>query len=761
MSKIVCCNVRFLGAALLACYAGAALAGTQNREEKDLMISSTEEKISEVNDSITAVSGYEMLDEFEITATKKIISSDGTKLTYNADEDPNAAGKTVLEMLKGVPMISVDAEDNIRINGKDGVKFYLNGKEEPMLSANAKQILKAMPSAAVAKVEVIHEPGAKYDAEGNAGIINLITEREQKTDGYNGSLSASLATSNSDLSAFGMFKHKNLSMSANINYSNSLFMDQKTWSSSETFYKSSGQTLTSNARQNASFNYLGGGFSLSFEPTKLNLFTASANIYNVNARVKNALTADMLTDAQNAVVWQSEKNISGTMKNLGLTANAGYQHTFNNPAHTLILSYQYNFGRSPFDLQHYMLESINLPTTFSRMDQFSHSYNREHTGQLDYSFPFANDKQNLGLGAKAIIRDNTAYSGTSQYDNAENLISESPQDVRQFQDIYAGYATYSATFAERLNLNAGIRYEHTRMGMDFRNAHEQDFTNRLNDVVPNAGLTYVFAPATNLRLAYQMRISRPSLNQVNPFMMETTGFNYQAGNPDLKSEHSNILTLTYTSFGRVVGGNIGIELFNSSNMIQIYQYADGISQITSYANIGSKKSAALTGFLNYQINSVMSVNLNGRLEYGAMDAPSLDYRHNGWNANIHGGWSWRPDKIAQFSVYGGYSTPSLQLQGWNAGWYYYSLNVAKDFLSDKSLKLTVFARNFFQNSMKFKNTAETRDMITKDIYHVRSWAVGASLTWTFGNYQGKVKQLSTSIENDDRSSASTKGQGGL
>lgn len=116
-----------------------------------------------------------MLGEIVVTGQRKLVESDGATLTYNVDEDPASTTSSVIEMLRKVPMVSVDAEDNIKVKGQSNFKIYLNGKEDPMLSGDPKTILKSMPAASIKKIEVITEPGAKYDAEGTAGILNIVT----------------------------------------------------------------------------------------------------------------------------------------------------------------------------------------------------------------------------------------------------------------------------------------------------------------------------------------------------------------------------------------------------------------------------------------------------------------------------------------------------------------------------------------------------------------------------------------------------------
>lgn len=758
MGKIIYYKLSILGATLLTLPVGSVIAG---ESLKPTMQSPAEE--TQPNDTTDVSIDYDLLEEFEITAKAKTITSDGRKLTYNADEDPSASGKSVLEMLRNVPMVTVDGEDKIKLNGKEGVRIYVNGKEEPMLTANASRILKAMPGSAVSKIEVIHEPGAKYDAEGNAGIINLITERKQSDNGYAGSVRMDVSNQTQSVSGYATVKQKNVTVNANIDYSDSFIMNQKSSSLSENTYLKSGNVMKSEAEQDVNFNYLGGGLNLSFEPNQSNLFTASGNIYNVNVNINDSPMSSILTDALGNVLLTDSKIMTGSMKNLAASANIGYQHSFANPRHSLIVSYKFDYGKNPVRLNHDYLpdNEDNSTTSLSRMTQSNRGYTRENTAQIDYSLPLSHKLQMIEVGAKTIMRDNSSYTFTQTFDSHNNLSDNDKETFRQFQDIYAVYAAYSINPITPLSINAGVRYEHTHMGGRFKDNPQQDFSTNLNDIVPNAGVTYMFSPSRNLRLAYQMRISRPSLDQVNPFMMQMESYSYRAGNSSLTSEHSNTLTLTYTEFGRLIGGNIGVELFRSNNMIESINYFDGLNEIHTFANIGFKQSAYLTGFLTYQITPAMSVFVNGRVGFNSLKSSGLDYRNHGWQGNINAGWTYSPEKIGDFSIYGGYSTPNIALQGKNSGWYYYQASASRAFLADKSLKLTLYGRNFFQSTIGFKNTLSTHDVMTITHYNARAWAVGMSIEWSFGNYKGQVKQLATSIENNDRSTVSSKGQSGI
>ncbi|MBP7181111.1 MAG: TonB-dependent receptor, partial [Dysgonomonadaceae bacterium] len=129
------------------------------------------------------------LDEISVVAQKPLVKVDIDKLVYSAKDDPEATTSNVLDMLRKVPMVTVDGEDNIQLKGSSNYKIYLNGKPSNMISSNPSQVLKSMPANNVKDIEVITEPGAKYDAEGVGGIINIITDK-RSDDGYSGSVGA-------------------------------------------------------------------------------------------------------------------------------------------------------------------------------------------------------------------------------------------------------------------------------------------------------------------------------------------------------------------------------------------------------------------------------------------------------------------------------------------------------------------------------------------------------------------------------------------
>ena len=718
---------------------------------------------TEEPDTLDISRSYE-LKEFVIEAERPVIKSDGATTTYDVQEDPSAGSSTVMDILRKVPMVSVDGEGNIRLNGQSNFKMQVDGMENPMLQQYASQILNAMPADMVVKIEVITEPGAKQDAEGSAGIINFITQKKQNNDGYSGNIGLNVSNRAFGPSLYGIVKKDKVTVSANLNYQHTLMPQKGENNSVIEYLTGDGGSLESDISQKSRFNFLGANLNLSWEPNEKNLFTFGGNLNNVNIGLNDLSSTTTQYGVGGQPLWSFGQDGSGKMKIFSLSANAAYRHNFAPQGNYLVLSYLFNFGNNDINY-HLMMRGVeNYLNENPYENRLSDSYNRGHTVQIDYANDFRSEHHLMEVGAKGIFRRNTALSQYFFGQDAESSqILSQLDNIRQPQDIYAGYGSYTGKFGAWTVLG-GIRYEHTRMGITDMTDQAKSFMTRLNDWVPNAAVTWQIGGMTSLRAAYQMRISRPSLDQVNPFEMALNPYEIRTGNPDLKSEKSHKISLSYTNFGVVFGGNIGVEYTLVNNAISGYVYmkqTEGLNVLyTSYANIGKTNNVALTGFFNWNIIQHMSLSVNGRLEYSRLKAPSLGYKNHGWGGNIGGAWNYTANKVNKFTAFGGWFARRLNVQGYNSGYYYYGVSASRDFLADRSLTLGINAINFLQSSISYTNYARTDQTISKSTGRsLNAWTVGVSLTWKFGSLQTKVKDTGVEVKNDDINTSSNKGEG--
>ncbi len=710
---------------------------------------------------------YDTLDELVVTIQKPVIQSDGAKTTYNVTEDPASKGANVLDMLKKVPRVTVDGEGKVRLDGQSNFKFQVNGVDNPMMSQYADQILKGMPASSVTKIEVITDPGAKEDAEGVGGIINIVTEHTQKNDGFSGNLNGNIGNLDGGLGAYGIMRKDKVTMSANFNWQGSL-SDQLSENRMITEFTDPAQSgwQENNTEQKIRFGYLGGGIDFSWEPDKDNLLNITANIFNVKGGGDRLPSFAASYNSAGDKLWSFSQFADAHLNILNLTGNASFRHNFNSQKHYLILSYLLNYGKQNTEIEQRYDEIENYPVGYDRELSMNTNYSREHTVQLDYANGFGTDNHLLELGAKTMFRRNSGAASISTGNLDAPLVPDPDRavDMGQIQDIYALYASYKGTFGS-LSTIAGLRYEHSRMGIDYHDHPENNFSKRLNDIVPNVALTWSFTPMSNIRLAYQMRISRPGIDQINPFEQALTPMVIRKGNPDLKSEKSNKISLSYSNFGRVFGGSVSIEQRFTNNFItnlqSIKKNNEGIDILyNTFANLGHKYSTTLVGFFNWNIINNMNLTLNGSVEYATLNAPSMNISTQGWEGNINGSWNYTANERWHFSAYGGWNSRSISITGYYSAWHYYGLSAGYDFLSDKSLNLTVNLSNIFEPRIGGKSLSKEEFVITKsDWVNKRAIRAGVSLSWKFGQLNTQVKKTGADVEANDRSSASNKSGG--
>lgn len=716
--------------------------------------------VEEVPDSIG--SSYD-LGELVVTAQKNVVKSDGATLTYDIAEDSSSKGQTLLDVLKKVPMVTVDAQDNIYVKGSNKYRIYVNGREDQMLESNAATIFKSMPADAVSKIELITEPGAKYDAEGSGGIINLITEQKQKRDGYSGSVGLIATNRQYGANLFGSVKINKFNADANASYAdnNGLYQINNTRattinSDSDLFRR---QETCNN--QKVSFRFANAALNMSWEPSANDLFSWGGSFMWLDADIKKMTTSNALYSASNDLQYSFVQRYSGGLLNKGATANASWRHTFGERGGRLIAAYAFNFGKNGLYIFGHLIDSTGDNIMPDESNTVTDQYTREHTAQIDYSSTFGSENHLLETGAKGIFRRNSALNSSS-YVYGDILVADDESNINtwQYQDVYALYASYTGTFGA-WSIKGGVRYEHTYMGLDFQGYSERNFRRNLDDIVPNAAVTYSFGPAHNLRLAYQMRISRPTLSQLNPFRLELMHTQVQYGNPDLHSERNNNISLTYSNYGRILGGYIGATYSQSDDAIEQYTYRRDNVEYSTYGNLGKRSSVSIDGFLNYNISSVMTISVNGSVNYTDISAPTEGLHNSGWGGNYGANWSYSGPWDLKFSAFGGQSFRMINLNGYWSGWYYYGIGIKRDFLRDNKLTVGINATNFLQDTITSRGVTFGPGWRQNSSYTHHAWNIGISLTWNFGKLNERAKSSGLDISNNDTSNSGGRNSGAI
>lgn len=701
------------------------------------------------------------LEEFTVVERQKLVQSDGAKLTYNVTEDPESGSSNILDILRKVPGVTVDAEDNVKVNGQSSFKILMNGHEDPMLKGDIKTVLKSIPAASIKRIEVISEPGAKYEAEGVGGVLNIVTDRSSTLSGFMTQFGAWINSSSAGGYLNARTKVNKVMLDANISYNNGRLWKRRSTAKGdiEDLTGSDNHLQHTDTEANNYWDYTGVNMSMSWEPDTLNLFTASLYYGNNNwgndgEEIRTMYGLDMNQ------LWRLNRHIKsiGLYNSLGLETS--FQHNFGRDDHNMVLSYEYDYGHNK-NRSEYTVDSeggsINEPP-FSSVRARGNS--KSHIIQFDYSNRFT-PRHLLEAGAKVNLNDDGSLS-TPLYGpspDAGVINQDQVVNITQIKDIYALYGSYSGTYA-KWNVKGGLRYEHTRMGVKYKIGDYPDFMTHLNDLVPNAALSYNITAASSLRMAYQMRISRPYLGQINPYVNTLRPGQISYGNPDLKSQKSHNISLAYSNYENRLTGSAKIFYRYVGNQVNdVIFMKDGIMNST-YANVGISHAGGFDISADWNIIKDLrwSVFLSSNYVYLKADSELLKAKNHGWQTYFNSNLNYTLPCLIRISAYGGVYTPWIDLQGRGMeNGYYYGLGLSRSWLKDDALTVQLSANNILptHRTSSYVQNDETVHMTYESRY--RQWNVGLSVRFKFGGLSANVKRTAASIEKEQSSGSSSKG----
>lgn len=720
------------------------------------------------------------LGQVEVVAQKPLVKADIDKIEYNVQDDPDAQSNSLLEMLRKVPLVTVDGEDNIQVNGSSSFKVYVNGKPNNMMSNSPTEVLKSMPANSIKHIEVITNPGPKYDAEGVGGILNIVTVGGG-LEGYTVTFSGNASNRGAGGGAFGTIKSGKLTLSARYNYN---------YNNSPRSYSSGSQHVTSeNITENSSnLDYAGSGkyqgsfqsgsMEASYEIDTLRLVTMSFGLWGGGS--KNNGSSDYLATSPLDAGPLYDYAILSHSKSSWYSIDGGidYQRLFKVKDRMLTFSYKINTRPDTSDsYSEYEKGTDPNPDWADYLHRLRNLHNdgeqntTEHTFQADYTTPIGK-LHTLEAGAKYILRNNS--SENDRFDEGDAGKYEYNKDqsshYKHLNDILAAYLGYGLKI-KRFSGRLGLRYEHTIQDVKYLVGRGEDFTKNFDDLVPSASVGWKLTDMSNLRLGYNMRIYRPGIWSLNPYLNDSNPSYISQGNPELDSEKSHSFNLSYSNFTQKFNINLSARYSFTNNSIESVtilipdKEIQGLKNPTgkdvlysTYANIGKTRNASVSAYINWNATSRTRVYMNLNGSYSYLEG-SEGMRNDGWHLFAYGGaqqtlpHDWR----IGLNIYG--QTPWVMLQGKGSSYFDYSLSVNKSFLK-KRLTLAAFAGNFFKKYMKQSSTIEGYGFIRENSSRYSRQRFGVSVSYRIGELKASVKKAARSISNDDVKSGGSGSGGG-
>lgn len=688
------------------------------------------------------------LDNVEIVNMRQLIKTEADRLTYNLQADPDARTNNLLDMLRKVPMVSVDGEDNVRVSGSTSFKFYKNGHLDPALSSNPREVLRAIPASSIQRIEVITEPGARYDAEGTTAIINIITMPSSHTTGVNGSVSGTVNTFggyNASASVTG--QAGKFTLNATVSYQSNGKRENESVGHDEYIYPQSGVTTRSDMLMRQPARIPTAWLTASYEIDSLNLITASfgGHYYNLDIDGYNIM---QYQDAQGDT-FASYKSLFSMPKYDGMKWNgrADYEHRTHRPDEVLTFSYMYARSGTTSDERTDFDNLVNPPFDFTGYNAWSKERFTEHTLQVDYQLPLFTHHQ-LETGAKYIRRLNRSHTAMT-YDNAADMNTNN----RFNHDTHVGALYASWAYASGpLSMRVGLRYEYSRLNAEYPNGDGTNFHSNLNDWVPSASFNWNINQGNSLRLSYAANINRPGISDLNPAVQRyATSVKY--GNAHLGSAHNHNLRLSFQHVGNKFTFKLTPSVSFTHNLIGRLCYAIDNIPYQTYSNDNRYFHAGFSGFAQWAPSATTSLIINGELLYKRYSAPYLNLMGDGVTGNIYAQVSQRlPWKLRASATciwfYIGHDRGSVydyfELTRPNI-----VLSLQRSFLKSKRLTISLRANSILYKNTVYHTVIDQGDYFSTSDMHKLSRNLSITASWRFGNNKVKVKKTATTIENDD------------
>ena len=724
--------------------------GYKKCEKNNVVISKKNKNI--VLGDIKLSSKQTTLNEVTITAEKSLIENKIDKLIYNADKDISAQTGVASDILKKVPQVSVDVNGNVELQGNSNIKFLINGKPSVLFGSNISDVLQSIPASQIQTIEVITSPGAKYDAEGTGGIINIVL-KHNNANGINGNVSLSAGTRMENGSFNLNIRKGKFGVNAYLNGNGQLPATQlnssnRISSSSDTISKLN-QVGSSEVKRSGFQSGLGFDWDL----TPKDNISGNFNFNYFGVSNDGGSGRQSILDASGMQLYEINDS----------TLNSGNFHV-----HSFDLSLNYKKKFSKKDQELNVSISTSSANRLSYYDQtqeyispleiYNASYgsnpglDKETNISFNYNHPYTDDII-FETGAKAtfdnINSNSEVYLRNGSTSNYEYSTTQSTL-VNYTRNIYAAYLSATFKMFKFLDIKAGIRDEYTYTKADFSNEDTLNIK-PYNTLVPSLVLSHNFKDNQTLKISYSYRISRPDYRDLNPFINASDPKNISTGNPNLQPETNNKIELSYNqTFSK--GTNLNLTLFYRGNRDDIQSYTNyyptyriGDSVYTNVAvstrqNIGREDNYGFNIYVSIPIKEKINIrtNISGYQRYIYTGLPTGgDIQGFNYRANLNA--TYQMTKTLVIELYGNYNSPRTNAQGTMPSFYNYSFALRKQFFN-KNASIALTANNFINNYVDQKTDLTGPNFSITSLRQMPFRSFGINLTYKFGHLEFKKER---------------------
>lgn len=555
-----------------------------------------------------------VLGEVSVVGRKRLIKITHNGLEYDLSKDLAIQSTNLLTALNRVPLVNVDANDNITVKGSTSFSIFLNGHPYRIAQSSPKAVLQSIPVSTVKKIEVIDRINARYGGDVGDAIINIVTN-QQLFDNYALTLNAGANTqprANAGLNLMGTYKNIDYS----LGYSYALDGQRKQPIASKSRYVQGSQWQEYNGKG------VGDGdwkkhivrAMLQWRPDTLNTLYLDGHALieqtNLNTLWQQSFHEQGQAPLQSTFDTEN-KNTTGTAE-----ANVIYRNLFRNTGdERWVVGYRYTYNP---DVRHYYQTYSYLLGNERRTRRKTNGGLHEHSLSFDFNL-LNNDNTTLLVGGKQTLRNGNIQSSNRLLKDGEwvddAVESLQQQQLKYTQNVSAAYASISLGVGN-FSLDTSLRWEYGDLKMQYPQQTVYNFASRKHYVLPYAGIYYQ-GKSSSLALNYNAGITRPSILMLNPFKAIVSQYLAAEGNPQLKDSYTHTLETSYSLYSNTLflSYSLHYKWINHPIMAFPRYNADKKQLITQYQNIVFARNLGSNLYLNYRPIPLLSLTFSGNIDW--------------------------------------------------------------------------------------------------------------------------------------------------
>lgn len=693
------------------------------------------------------------LTEATVTATRALVEIKPDRTVFNVQGTINSVGSDAISLLRKAPGVTVDNNDNINVLGRAGVLLYVDGKRLPLTGQDLSSYLLNLPAEQIDRIDIISNPGARYEAEGNAGIIDIRLKKD-KNLGANGSLNSTYSQGRygkSNLNASGNFRKKKLNIYGSAGLSDAAIFHNMDFENIQNGLAMSEIARERNAWQTYDYR-VGADFFLHPKHT-LGILVSERQLYGDRRSLSRIGIAPGATPNRLDSILVA--NTTAEDQKGQHTYNINYR--FDN-AKGQSFNVDLDYGRYRNDSERFQPNQYFNPAEDQVLTEIINTFDTPtdidiYTFKVDFEENLWGGRFSAGSKLSRVVSDNSFLV----YDVLDGTPTRNDGQSNRFEyteNVYAGYVNFSRALGKKLNFSAGVRAEQTDATGDLQAflVDKQEPPVELNYLswFPSAGLTWQAAPKHTLALNYGRRINRPDYNVLNPFNNQLSQLSYEKGNPFLNPEIVNNIELGYTLAYRY---NFKIGYSKTTDQITRLIAPDELddrSNFITWENLAEQSIYSLNISAPTQITTgwsayfnVSASHLDNQADYG--DGAVVDVQ--AFTYSIYQQHTIKLPKGFTGEVSGYYAGPGV----WGGVFKYESnwsldLGLQRKFLQDR-LNVRLSAQDLFYQT-GWDGVSSFNGLVSTGSGRWDSRRVSVSLSYLFGNQNVKSRKRQTGLQDE-------------